>query len=148
MSVQHSRGYAGDLLATNAYSLLQENAAARLVDVRTQAEWNYVGLPDLSGLDKKVVALEWQTFPSMAVNASFVERLSETLKKAGATPDDPIVFLCRSGARSRNAAIAMTAAGWSHCYNISDGFEGALDESGHRGLVSGWKRDGLPWVQS
>ena len=148
MSVQHSRGYAGDLLATDAYSLLQKNAAAKLVDVRTQAEWSYVGLPDLSGLDKKVVALEWQSFPSMSVNARFVDRLTEALNSAGAAPGDPIVFLCRSGARSRNAAIAMTAAGWSHCYNISDGFEGTLDGSGHRGLVSGWKKAGLPWAQS
>ena len=148
MSVQHSRGYAGDLLATDAYSLLEKDASARLVDVRTRAEWNYVGLPDLSGLDKKVVALEWQTFPAMTVDAHFVDRLSETLKSAGAKPGDAVLFLCRSGARSRSAAVAMTAAGWSQCYNISDGFEGALDESGHRGRVSGWKKDGLPWVQS
>ena len=148
MSVQQTRGYAGDLLAADAYSLLQTEAAAQLVDVRTRAEWTYVGLPDLSGLDKKVVTLEWQTFPSMSVDAHFVERLSAALKGAAVKPDDPLLFICRSGARSRSAAIAMTAAGWSRCYNISDGFEGALDESRHRGLVSGWKKDGLPWAQS
>ena len=122
-------------------------ASAKLVDVRTQAEWSYVGLPDLSSLDKTVIALEWQTFPSMTVNAHFVDRLSDALKAAGARPDDPILFICRSGARSRSAAIAMTAAGWSRCYNISDGFE-ALDGSRHRGLVDGWKKGGLPWAPS
>jgi rhodanese-related sulfurtransferase len=148
MSNQDYRGYAGDLRAADAYSLLQKDASSKMVDVRTQAEWSYVGLPDLSSLDKSVIALEWQTYPTMAVNAHFVDRLSQALKAGGAKPDDPVLFICRSGARSRQAALAMTEAGWSRCYNVSDGFEGALDGSRHRGLVDGWKKGGLPWTQS
>ena len=114
-----------------------------LVDVRTQAEWNFVGIPDLSSVDKKPVFVEWQVFPTMDVNGSFVEAVT------AAAPDKsaPIYLLCRSGARSKSAAIALTQAGYAECYNISQGFEGRHDAEQHRGSTDGWKARGLPWVQ-
>jgi rhodanese-related sulfurtransferase len=84
----------------------------------------------------------------MTVNAAFTERLAAMLEKSGLSKDAPLVFICRSGARSQSAAIAMHAAGWAECYNLSGGFEGPPDAERHRGLVSGWKASGLPWTQS
>lgn len=136
-------GYAGDVDVVAAWDAVKNSANAVLVDVRTQAEWNFVGVPDLSSADKQPVLVEWQVFPTMDVNGSFVDAV------AGAAPDKsaPIYFLCRSGARSKSAAIAMTQAGYSECYNIAQGFEGPHDAEQHRGLTDGWKAHGLPWIQ-
>ena len=135
-------GYAENVSPSKAYAELQADPLAVLVDVRTSAEWSYVGLPDLTQAGKRVIALEWQHFPDGTPNTSFVEQLRE----AGADEGTPIYFLCRSGVRSVAAAKAATAAGLGPAYNISDGFEGRLDSDGHR-AVSGWKADGLPWRQ-
>lgn len=135
--------YAGDVRPQQAWSEIRENPDAQLVDVRTRAEWAYVGLPDLAESGKQPLLVEWQVFPSMQVNESFVDQMRET----GARPGQPLYFLCRSGARSRAAAIAMTKAGYGPCYNVADGFEGNLDEDGHRGTKEGWKAEGLPWLQ-
>ena len=148
MSYQGGMGYAGDILSIDAYSFLAGEATATLIDVRTQAEWAYVGAPDLSPLGKAALFLEWQSFPLMHVDERFAARLSSMLETAGAKRGTPLVFLCRSGVRSRHAAIAMTNAGWAPCFNISDGFEGPLDSWRHRGVVCGWKAAGLPWVQT
>ena len=148
MSHQSAAGYAGDLLATDAYRLLASEPGARLIDVRTQPEWVYVGAPDLRALGKNVLFLEWQSFPSMAVDTQFAGRLEAMLASAGVPVGAPLVFLCRSGARSRQAAIAMTAAGRGPCFNVADGFEGPLDSSGHRNVLGGWKAGGLPWAQT
>ncbi|WP_295701113.1 rhodanese-like domain-containing protein [Lapillicoccus sp.] len=134
--------YAGDVSPIDAYAALQADADAVLVDVRTQAEWTYVGLPDLTDLGKRVVTIEWQTFPDGARNADFLEQL----RGAGLGEDTPIYFLCRSGVRSAAAAELATARGLGPAYNISDGFEGPHDDEGHRG-VAGWKAAGLPWRQ-
>ena len=141
-------GYAGDISAFEAYSLLEKDETAVLVDVRTKAEWSYVGVPNLSGLGKQTLLIEWQEFPSMAINPNFAATLEATLKEKGVAPNAPVLFLCRSGARSRAAAIAMTQAGHTRCFNIATGFEGPLDDSRHRGAIDGWKAQGLPWLQS
>lgn len=148
MSNADTGSYAGDVAPAEAWASLSQDRAAVLIDVRTRAEWSFVGLPSLAALGKNPITLEWQVFPSMAVDPDFVEVLDRALTEAGFDRDAPLYFLCRSGARSRNAAIAMTAAGWSRCFNIGPGFEGPLDGAGHRGGVSGWKADGLPWIQS
>ncbi len=148
MSYQGGTGYAGDMLSIDAYGFLAGEATSALIDVRTQAEWAYVGVPDLSQLGKTPLFLEWQSFPSMQVDERFVVRLSGLLETAGAKRGTPLVFICRSGVRSRHAAIAMTNAGWAPCFNISDGFEGPLDPWRHRGVVCGWKAAGLPWAQT
>lgn len=115
--------------------------------MRTAAEWNFVGIPDLSSLGREPVLVEWQPYPSMAINPAFAEQLSARLEAAGAGRDAPLLFLCRSGARSASAAAAMTRAGYARAHNIAGGFEGAKDANGHRGRIEGWKFDGLPWVQ-
>ena len=148
MTAQPTAGYAGDVSAAEAYSLLERDKSAVLVDVRTKAEWTYVGVPNLSKIGKQTVLLEWQEFPSMAVNREFAARLDEILRQGGAGPDTPILFLCRSGGRSRAAAIAMSLSGRRRCFNIGNGFEGPLDDKRRRGVLDGWKAQGLPWTQS
>ena len=148
MSYQNFVGYAGDILAVDTYALLEGDSTSVLIDVRTQAEWSYVGVPDIQALGKRPFFLEWQSYPSMAIDANFTARLEALLQSAGVERGVSLVFLCRSGARSRQAAIAMTSAGWGPCFNVSDGFEGQLDDSRRRGGVSGWKAGGLPWTQT
>jgi rhodanese-related sulfurtransferase len=148
MSDRSSAGYAGDISASEAFSILQEDSASVLVDVRTKAEWSYVGAPDLSGLGKQTLLIEWQEFPSMNLNPNFTATLEKALHDQGVAADAPILFLCRSGARSRAAAIALTQTGHTRCFNIADGFEGPLDDKRHRGAVGGWKAQGFPWSQS
>jgi rhodanese-related sulfurtransferase len=128
---------------TKVWEALQSDPKAQLVDVRTDAEWTFVGLPDLSTVGKQVVPLQWQLYPTMARNAGFVDQMRE----AGFTPDHHIYFICRSGQRSLAAAQEAQAAGFLHSYNVADGFEGAVDRAGHRGATSGWKAEGLPWRQ-
>lgn len=135
--------YAGDITPEQAWTILSEKPDAVLVDVRTKAEWSYVGIPDLTELGKQTVLIEWVTFPDGQRNSDFVGQLRE----AGIADDQPVVFLCRSGQRSIGAAEAATADGIAEAYNVSDGFEGGLDSAGHRGAV-GWKALGLPWRQS
>jgi rhodanese-related sulfurtransferase len=125
------------------WEALQKDPKAQLVDVRTDAEWNFVGLPDLSAAGKQVVPIQWQIYPTMARNAAFAKQLEE----AGFTPEHHIYFICRSGQRSFTAAEAAQAAGFPHVYNVADGFEGAVDAAGHRGMATGWKAMGLPWRQ-
>lgn len=134
--------YAGDITPEEAWTLLTDTPDAVLVDVRTDAEWRFVGVPDLSSLQRDVVFIEWNRTDGTR-NESFVE----DLVAAGVTGERPVAFLCRSGNRSIGAAEAATAAGIGPSYNILDGFEGDLDEHRHRG-GTGWKALGLPWKQS
>jgi len=140
--------YSGDLSARQAWDLLNETPDATLIDVRTRAEWSYVGTVDLSVLGKDAVLLEWQSFPDRQVNPEFVDTLLAELSRRGVGADEPLLFLCRSGVRSAAAARAVTAAGRDRCYNIAGGFEGGLDADRHRGRLRGWKAENLPWVQS
>jgi rhodanese-related sulfurtransferase len=126
---------------------LKRDANSVLIDVRTGAEWAYVGLPDLSSIGKRPVLVEWQGFPDNRVNQVFVSRVDEALSAVGANKDSELFFICRSGGRSLGAARAMAAAGYSRCRNVADGFEGPLDPNRHRGRLGGWKANGLPWVQ-
>ena len=115
--------------------------------MRTVAEWNFVGLPDLEGLGRRVHCVEWQGFPTGAQNPGFTAEATQTLGAAGAAKSDPVLLLCRSGARSRAAAIALTATGYEQAFNVAGGFEGDVDGQGHRGNLNGWKASGLPWRQ-
>jgi len=134
--------YAGDVDAAHSYAALTATPDAVLVDVRTTAEWSYVGLPDLSQIGKRVSPIEWQRFPDGTRNDNFLEQL----RLAGVGEGAPIYFLCRSGVRSAAAATLATVAGFGPAYNVSDGFEGPLGPDGHRTLA-GWKAAGLPWRQ-
>lgn len=135
--------YAGDVTPSEAWDILRTDSTATLIDVRTDAEWSYVGGPDLGSLDKKPLLIGWQLFPSMSTNPSFVDDVA----RHGVSKEAPILLLCRSGARSKAAAQALTARGYRACFNIADGFEGPHDGAHHRGTVAGWKASGLPWKQ-
>ncbi len=141
-------GYAGDITVEKAWELLKSDPQCLLVDTRTQSEWAYVGVPDLSELGKEPVLIEWQSFPTMQVNETFTEQLADILGEKDLPNTAPILFICRSGARSRSAAIAATEAGFPTSYNVDHGVEGDLDASMHRNSVNGWKFAGLPWKQS
>ncbi len=145
-SVTTPSDYAGDVSVSDAWDMLKADPEAQIVDVRTQAEWNYVGLPDVSSLNRKVHTVEWQHFPSGSPNPAFVGETAQALGTIAR--ETPILFLCRSGVRSRAAAIAMTRAGFTRAYNIAGGFEGDLNGERHRGATNGWKASGLPWKQT
>ncbi len=131
-----------------AWEGLQANPRAQLVDVRTRAEWTYVGIPDLGPLGKRTVLGEWQAFPDQSVDARFAERLANELQALGVQVEDDLFFICRSGSRSLAAAKAMASAGYRACHNVTEGFEGPLDDTRHRGTRLGWKVIGLHWQQS
>lgn len=134
--------YAGDLDPQAAYDLLAADPAAVLVDVRTRQEWSEVGVPDLGGLGKQPVLVEWQRHPDGSLNPAFLDEL-----RAGGVHDGaPVVFLCRSGVRSVAAATAATQAGLGPAYNVLEGFEGPVGPTGRRS-VAGWKVRSLPWTQ-
>jgi len=135
--------YAGDLSPQETWDLLATDPAAQLVDVRTDAEFAYVGTPDLGAIGKTSHQICWKVFPTMDTSPDFITGV-EALTR---TRDQPLLFLCRSGVRSRAAASAMTARGFTRCYNITEGFEGDKDDNGHRGTRNGWKVSGLPWQQ-
>ena len=127
--------YAGALLPAEAHKLMQ--AGAKLVDVRTKPELQYVG--KVPG----ALAVEWQTYPGSRENPEFLAELAAAVSK-----DTPVMFICRSGARSHSAADAATRAGWREAYNVLEGFEGNKDSEQHRNTVNGWRKAGLPWTQS
>ena len=127
--------YAGALLPAEAHELMK--AGGRLVDVRTQPELLYVGrIPG-------ALTIEWQTYPGNRPNPEFIGELAAVTKK-----DEPLMFICRSGARSHGAAEAAMRAGWRETYNVLEGFEGDKDAQEHRNTVGGWRKAGLPWQQS
>ena len=136
--------YEGNLTPHEAWEMLLDNPAAVLVDVRTEAEWRFVGVPDTSETGREPVFVEWVNYPEGAHNEHFLEQLAEA--GIGHDTGAPVIFLCRTGQRSIGAAIAATGAGMGPAYNILDGFEGGPDEEGHR-AVQGWKASALPWRQ-
>lgn len=126
--------YAGALLPKEAYALMQ--AGAKLIDVRTRAELDWVGRVP-GGLP-----VEWNGYPGGALNPNFLSQLAEVAEK-----DAPVMFMCRSGGRSHSAAVAATQAGYRECYNVLEGFEGDKDATQHRNSIGGWRFAGLPWIQ-
>lgn len=142
-----SRPYEGDVSVSDCWSDLSQNPQAFLVDVRTSAEWNFVGFPIAPESANPPIFAEWQSYPTMSVDSGFVEKVATAVEQAGGSKDSPLYFLCRSGVRSMSSAAALTAAGFTRCFNVEGGFEGPPDAEGHRGQVVGWKAAGLPWAQ-
>ena len=129
--------YEGEALPGEAFELLQRAPGAKLVDVRTRAEWDYVGrIPG-------AVEIEWEHYPDGKPNPYFMEQLRQQVD-----PESLVLFICRSGNRSHHAAAAAAAAGYSQSYNVLEGFEGKKDAHNHRNTVGGWRVAGLPWFQS
>jgi len=129
--------YFGAVTPTEAHALLQARVNSRLVDVRTRAEWDYVGRVPGS------ILIEWNTYPDGARNPRFLDEL----RKRCVDLDAPVLFICRSGQRSDATARAAKAAGYSMAFNVLEGFEGDRDPEGHRGTLGGWRKAGLPWIQ-
>ena len=147
MTVQNGERAVDNVDVETTWQSLATRPRSQLIDVRTRAEWTYVGIPDLRSIGKRAVLIEWQTFPDQTVDPRFVERLTGELK-ASAQSEDDLFFICRSGVRSLAAAKAMAEAGYRSCHNVGGGFEGPLDEDCHRGSAGGWKATGLPWLQA
>lgn len=151
MTILTEANYAGNLSPQDAFGLLTSDASARLVDVRTNAEWAFVGYVDLSACGKAPLFVEWQSFPTMQRNAGFVADVEAGCAKSNGdvaiSKDAPLLFLCRSGVRSKAAADEMARHGYTQCLNVTEGFEGDLDQERRRGGMSGWKVRGLPWSQ-
>ena len=129
--------YSGAVTPSEAGTLLAALPGAKLIDVRTRAEWDYVGRVPGS------ILVEWNTYPEGTRNPVFLEQL----QVAAADVDAPVLFLCRSGHRSDHAARAARAAGYSCAFNVLEGFEGDKDATGQRGHVNGWRKARLPWIQ-
>lgn len=136
--------YAGDVTPTEAWQGLLRDPKAMLIDVRTQPEWSFVGVPDLRSIGKKAGLVCWQVYPQMQIDPDFIAKVEQL---TGGDKGAPLYLICRSGARSRSAAQALTAAGYNRCFNVAGGFEGDVDSHGHRGTTNGWKASQLPWVQ-
>ena len=127
--------YAGALTPQEAHELWQLAPGTRLVDVRTRAEWVWVGrIPG-------AVEIEWQDWPEGRTNPNFLAQLRQQVDR-----EAQVLFICRSGVRSHHAAALAAASGWSECYNVLEGFEGDKDAAGRRGTVGGWRKTGLPWT--
>lgn len=129
--------YHGALTPQEAYAILTMAPQARLVDVRARAEW------DLTGVIPGAVQIEWQTYPGWHPNPYFLQQFRQALD-----PEALVMFICRSGGRSHKAAEAATQAGYSECYNVIEGYEGDRDKESQQRNLNGWKKAGLPWVQS
>ena len=139
LNLAHERGralerpYQGELTPQEAYDLLHLAPGAKIVDVRTRAEW------DLVGRVLNAIEIEWNQYPGGVRNPNFVAEL-----KRQVDPEALVMFLCRSGVRSIGAAAAAAAAGYNNAYNVLEGFEGDKDANGHRGHIGGWRKAGLP----
>ena len=127
--------YAGALTPKEACEIWQLAPGARLVDVRTRAEWDWVGR--IPGAEE----IEWMSYPSNQPNENFLAQLKQSVD-----PEALVMFICRSGVRSHNAASLARHAGYSESYNVLEGFEGDKDASGQRGKAGGWRHAGLPWI--
>lgn len=132
--------YAGDITSLQAHELLSSSNHHVLVDVRTYAETNFVGAPYIEA--SRYLSCPLYELPHMEISLEFIPNLNKISR------DIKLLFICRSGARSQEAAIIATTMGFKECYNIADGFEGPLDNNGHRGNISGWKASNLAWRQS
>lgn len=126
--------YSGAMTPKEAYEVWQLAPGARLVDVRTRAEWDWVGrIPG-------AIEIEWVSYPGNQANTNFLAQLKQQVD-----PEALVLFVCRSGVRSDKAASLASQAGYTEVYNVLEGFEGDKDANGHRGTIGGWRHAGLPW---
>ena len=132
-----------NISSRECFEKLSIEVHSQLIDVRTKPEWIYVGFPDLSSINKKVIFVSWQVYPEMGINKFFENQILESnIKK-----NDNLYFICRSGNRSNNAAEFLKSRGFYNCFNVIDGFEGKLDHEHQRALIDGWQFNNLPWKQ-
>lgn len=139
--------YRGDIDVQTCFDDLQSSSTF-LIDVRTKPEWSYVGLPSVPAGAADPLLICWQLYPTMETNPTFITELNAAISAAGGDQESRLHFICRSGVRSKAAAVAATAAGYVNSFNVDHGFEGDPNTSRHRGQINGWKAAGLPWKQS
>ncbi|PRC92951.1 rhodanese-like domain-containing protein [Solimicrobium silvestre] len=130
--------YAGAVTPQEAFQLLESDTAVQLIDVRTNAERDWVGQVQIN--PAQLHAVQWNLYPTKH-NADFLSELAAQV----ADKETVLLFLCRSGVRSRSAAQLATEHGYTQCYDILEGFEGDKDQHGHRKAIAGWCHAGLPW---
>ena len=132
-----------NITSVECFSYLSKISNSFLIDVRTKPEWEFIGIPDLSSLNKNTIFSSWHIYPEMKINLFFENKLFESnIKK-----NDKIFLICRSGTRSYHAAEFLTSRGYNHCFNIADGFEGKKNTLNQRSAINGWKYHNLPWKQ-
>ena len=132
-----------NISSRECFEKLSIEANSQLIDVRTKPEWIYVGVPDLSSINKNVIFISWQIYPEMEINKFFENQILESdIKK-----NNNLYFICRSGNRSYSAAKCLTSRGFSNCFNVIDGFEGKLNHDRKRALINGWQFNNLTWKQ-
>lgn len=132
--------YAGAVTPEEAYQLLRGSQPVVLVDVRTNAERDWVGRVNINEDQHK--AVQWSLYPGGTPNPDFIAQLEAAVSDKNIA----ILFLCRSGVRSRHGAKLATENGYTACFDILQGFEGDKDAHGHRKTVGGWCAADLPWL--
>ena len=129
--------------SVECYNKLSQISNSCLIDIRTKPEWEFIGVPDLSSLNKKTIFISWHMYPEMKINSLFENQITESnIKK-----NDNLFLICRSGNRSSNAAELLTSRGFTNCFNVKDGFEGEIGPNHQRSTINGWKYCKLPWKQ-
>jgi rhodanese-related sulfurtransferase len=133
----------------NAYDMLRNDKNSLLIDVRTTEEFNLVGIVDSSNFNNRMILLPWQYYQDGEMNQDFLSTLNTNLNNffKENLNDINLIFICRSGSRSFNASNYIANNGYKNCFNISDGFEGAIDKNHQRSKINGWKYNNLPWKQ-
>ena len=132
-----------NITSIECFNKLSEISNSYLIDIRTKPEWEFTGVPDLSSLNKKTIFISWHMYPEMKINSLFENQINES----NIEKNDKLFLICRSGTRSYHAAEFLVSRGYSHCFNISDGFEGKKNTSSQRSAIDGWKYHNLPWKQ-
>lgn len=127
--------YAGALTPIEVFEAISQDSAIKLVDVRSRAELELVGRVPLA------MHIEWAFYPGMVANPEFSDQLQKQVDK-----DSTVIFMCRTGGRSHNAALLAQKLGYNKVYNMLEGFEGEANEHKQRTLINGWKHAGLPWT--
>mgnify|MGYP001388610966 CR=1 FL=1 len=131
------------ITSIECFNFLSKISNSFLIDVRTKPEWEFIGIPDLSSLNKKTLFISWHVYPGMTINSLFENQVLES----NIEKNDKLFLICRSGTRSFHAAEFLASCGYNQCFNVSDGFEGDKDNINHRSKINGWKFNNLPWKQ-
>ena len=132
-----------NITSIECFNKLSEISNSYLIDIRTKPEWEFIGVPDLSSLNKKTIFISWHMYPEMKINSLFENQITESnIKK-----NDKLFLICRSGNRSSDAAEFLTSCGFTNCFNVKDGFEGEIGPNHQRSTINGWKYYKLPWKQ-
>lgn len=134
-----------NLSCKQAAQMLEDDSRAILIDIRSTMEFLFVGHP------QGAVHLPWIDEPDWTVDPNFTTEVRKLM--LGGTVCDidegcaPVILICRSGKRSKEAGIKLLNDGLKNVFHIDEGFEGERDENGHRGALGGWRYHKLPWEQ-